>query len=54
MPEYSYKCEACNKSFTKIMGIIEHETAKIVCPKCASKKIRKQVTTFSATTKKKS
>ena len=54
MPEYLYKCEACNKEFTKTMGILEHETAKIACPKCSSKKIRRQVTTFSAITKKKS
>lgn len=54
MPEYVYKCDACNKSFTKTMGIIEHETARIACPKCSSKKIRQQVVPFSAITKKKS
>ncbi len=54
MPEYSYRCEACGKSFTKAMGILKHETAKIVCPKCSSRKVRQQITTFSASTKKKS
>jgi putative FmdB family regulatory protein len=54
MPEYLYKCEACGKSFTKTMGILKHETAKVACPKCSSKRIKQQVTAFAAITKKKS
>jgi putative FmdB family regulatory protein len=54
MPEYAYKCEACGKSFSKIMGIKEHETAKVTCPKCASKKVTQKVTSFSPITPKKS
>ncbi len=54
MPEYSYRCEACGKSFTKTMGILKHETAKITCPKCSSRKVRQQITTFAVSTKKKS
>lgn len=54
MPEYPYKCEACGKSFSKTMGIKEHDTAKIVCPKCASTEVKQQVTKFGAITSKKS
>jgi len=54
MPEYVYRCEACGKRFSKIMGIKEHETAKVACPKCASRKVRQQVAGFSAITSKKS
>jgi putative FmdB family regulatory protein len=54
MPEYDYKCEGCGKSFTKTMGILEHDTAKIKCPKCRSVRVRQKITNFAVTTKKKS
>jgi putative FmdB family regulatory protein len=54
MPEYVYKCEACRKSFTATMGMLEHETAKIKCPKCKSVKVRQEITSFGVATKKKS
>lgn len=54
MPEYVYKCEACGKSFTKTMGILKHDTAKIKCPKCKSAKVRQKITSFGVITKKKS
>ena len=54
MPQYVYKCDACGKGFTRIMGIKEHEAAHVTCPKCSSAKVRQQITEFSAITKKKS
>jgi putative FmdB family regulatory protein len=54
MPEYDYKCEGCGHSFTVSLGIKEHDTARIKCPKCKSAKARQKITTFTATTKKKS
>jgi hypothetical protein len=36
------------------MGIKEHETAKIVCPKCSSKKVQQRISSFAAITGKKS
>jgi len=54
MPEYSYRCENCGKSFTKIMGMKEHETTKVTCPKCSSRKVHQKITVFNAKTSKKS
>jgi putative FmdB family regulatory protein len=54
MPEYAYRCAACGKSFAKTMGIMKHETAKVSCPKCSSKRVRQQIARFAAITKKKS
>jgi putative FmdB family regulatory protein len=54
MPEYSYQCEACGKNFTKTIGILKHETAKVACPECSSRKVRQKISSFSAITKKKS
>ena len=54
MPEYVYRCEACGNSFTKTMGILQHETAKIKCPKCKSVEVRQTITSFGVATKKKS
>jgi putative FmdB family regulatory protein len=53
MPEYDYKCEACGKSFTKTMGMLKHDTAKIKCPECKSAKVRQKITSFGVTTKRK-
>jgi len=54
MPEYSYRCGDCGKSFTKTMAMKEHDTAKVTCPKCSSRNIRQKVTLFNAKTSKKS
>ncbi len=54
MPEYSYRCEACGKNFGKSMGMKEHETAVIACPKCSSKKVRQKINQFTPITSKKS
>ena len=54
MPEYRYRCEKCGKAFGKTMGMKEHETAAVTCPKCSSKQVRQQVNRFTAVTSKKS
>jgi putative FmdB family regulatory protein len=54
MPQYEYRCEDCGKKFTKIMGIKEHDTAKVTCPKCSSKKVVQQINRFVPITSKKS
>ncbi len=53
MAEYVYKCEACGKSFTKTMGMLKHDTAKIKCPECKSSRVRQKITSFAVATKKK-
>jgi putative FmdB family regulatory protein len=54
MPQYEYLCEACNKKFSMILTIAEHEKGKAKCPKCGSTKVEQQWAAFYATTSKKS
>jgi putative FmdB family regulatory protein len=39
MPTYQYRCEKCGKKFERTETISEHETLKMKCPKCGSKKV---------------
>jgi putative FmdB family regulatory protein len=54
MPHYEYLCHACNKKFSVVMSIAEHEKNKIKCPKCGGAKVEQQWAAFHATTSKKS
>ncbi len=54
MPTYEYKCTGCGKSFNLILGIKEHEKAKVACPKCGSKKVTQKISSFGVKTSRKS
>jgi len=61
MPQYEFFCNACQKAFSKILTITEHEQEnteheqeKIACPHCGSKNIEQRWSAFSAVTSKKS
>ncbi|MEW5914096.1 MAG: zinc ribbon domain-containing protein [Thermodesulfobacteriota bacterium] len=54
MPTYEYRCQQCRKKFSLTMGITEHGRKKPACPKCKSKKVRQQISGFTAITSKKS
>ncbi len=54
MPSYDYRCEKCRKSFTLTMSMADHDTKRIVCPKCKSRQVKQKVTSFFALTGKKS
>ncbi len=54
MPVYEYLCEACHKTFEKILTIAEHDKEKTVCPHCGSKKVVQEASAFFAVTGKKS
>jgi putative FmdB family regulatory protein len=54
MPHYEYLCQACNKKFSLVMSVAEHDKGKIKCPKCTSAKVEQQWVAFFATTSKKS
>ena len=41
MPLYEYECNECKKAFDKIMRISEMEKARITCPECGSKDVKK-------------
>lgn len=54
MPVYDYKCLDCNKDFTLVLKVAEHEKRKVACPKCKSKNVKQIPSAFYAVTSKKS
>jgi len=53
MPQYNFLCRACEKEFSKILTISEHEKGGIICPHCKSKDIGRRWAAFYAVTSKK-
>ena len=47
MPLYEFECEKCKARFEELTSP-GAETSKIVCPECGSKKVRRLLSTFSA------
>ena len=54
MSTYDYYCEKCKKPFSLIMTMSDHARRKARCPKCKGKKIKQQITAFTAITSSKS
>jgi putative FmdB family regulatory protein len=54
MPTYEYVCEACEKKFSLIQSFSEHDKGKATFPKCKSKKVKQQISTFMTKTSRKS
>jgi putative FmdB family regulatory protein len=57
MPTYEFQCEKCRKRFELAYSITEYERQakkKIKCPKCASIKVVRRISTFEVKTSKKS
>lgn len=54
MPTYEYRCSGCGKNFSVALGIREHETARVSCPKCGSKDVVQKISRFGVKTSRKS
>jgi len=54
MPTYEYKCFKCNKEFSLILSMKEHDAGKAKCPKCGGKKLEQLITAFQVKTSRKS
>jgi len=54
MPHYEYLCKACNKKFSLVLTVAEHDKGKIKCPKCGREHIHQEAAAFFAVTSKKS
>ena len=54
MPTYEFYCEQCNKLFSIIISISDYEKKKYSCPKCNTKKLKQQISSFQKVTPKKS
>ena len=54
MPSYDYRCSKCNKGFTAILSVKDHDTKKAKCPKCGGKKLEQILSSFMVKTSRKS
>jgi len=54
MPTYEFVCEKCKKQFTLQLRLAEHKKGRFTCPKCKSRKVRQQISTFQTKTSRKS
>ena len=54
MPTYEYECKDCKKKFTVNLSVSEYGKGKVACPKCKSKKVQRNITTFMTKTSRKS
>jgi putative FmdB family regulatory protein len=54
MPHYESFCNACEKTFSKVLTIAEHDSKGTACPHCGSHEVEQRWSSFSAVTSKKS
>jgi putative FmdB family regulatory protein len=54
MPMYDYYCRPCDRAFTVVMSLKEHETQQVQCPHCHGTQVEQLLSTFIAKTSKKS
>jgi len=54
MPTYEFVCARCKASFSLFLKVSDYEKKKFSCPKCKSKKVKQQLTSFQTITAKKS
>src|SRR5215472_10635043 len=50
MPHYEFLCHACQKTFSKILALVDYEEGGIVCPHCGSHNVEQRGSAFSAIT----
>jgi putative FmdB family regulatory protein len=54
MPLYEYICKKCQKKFSEVLTIKEHDSKRVRCPKCKSAELDRVIEPFFAQTSKKS
>jgi len=54
MPNYEFFCNACKKTFSKTLTLVDYEEGRVVCPHCGSPKVEQCWSVFSVITSKKS
>jgi putative FmdB family regulatory protein len=50
MPLFEYRCDACGKKFSLLVGMTA-EKAKLECPKCGGRKVTKLISRIARTPK---
>ena len=53
MPLYEYRCKKCHKKFGEVLTLKEHESKKVLCPKCKSQDLEHVIEPFFAKTSSK-
>lgn len=48
MPKYAYACAKCGATFDKSMPMSQVATAKVACPTCGSKRVRRKPAVFNS------
>jgi putative FmdB family regulatory protein len=54
MPNYEYRCSSCQKTFSKVLTLNEHDRDAVNCPHCGSSQVEQTYSAFFAVTAKKS
>ena len=54
MPNYEYRCQACDRVSMMTMRVNEHDTAEVRCPHCKGTDVHQVFSSFVAMTSKKS
>ena len=55
MPTFEYVCKDCGKEFLIFLSLKEYEeNPKVICPRCESDHVERELSSFTAKTSKKS
>ena len=54
MPQYEFFCNACKRTFSKVLTLVDYEEGEARCPHCGSKEVEQRWSVFTASTLKKS
>ena len=54
MPTYDYKCNECDREFSRLESMERHEKGRVRCPKCKSDQVSRLLRSFYAKTVRKS
>jgi len=47
MPIYEYRCDACRRRFSALVGVVAG-SPKVACPRCGGKKLTKLMSRFAS------
>jgi len=54
MPHYEFVCRTCQRTFSKVLALVDYEEGVVVCPHCGSRDVEQRWSAFSVITSKKS
>jgi len=54
MPLYEFFCRACQKTFSRILALVDYEEGEMRCPHCGSANVEQRWSAFTPITSKKS